>query len=38
MGYKYILEGKLAVECHDLMAWSKWCETGDKRVSGGAHS
>jgi hypothetical protein len=30
---KYILDGKRAVECHDLMAWAKWYETGDRRVA-----
>lgn len=33
MGDKYILDGKRAVECHYLMAWAKWFETGDRRVA-----
>jgi hypothetical protein len=30
---RYILDGKRAVECHDLMTWAKWIETGDRRVA-----
>jgi hypothetical protein len=30
-GY-YILQGKLAVPCDDLMTWGRWMETHDRRV------
>jgi hypothetical protein len=33
MNGKYILDGKIAVECHDLKAWAKWYETGNRRVA-----
>lgn len=33
MGERYILDGKRAVECGDLMTWAKWFETANRRVA-----
>lgn len=33
MGERYILDGKQAVECGDLMTWVKWFETANRRVA-----
>jgi hypothetical protein len=34
MGKRYILDGKRAVECGDLMTWAKWFENaGNRRVA-----
>lgn len=33
MSVRYILDGKRAVECPDLMTWAKWFETGERRVA-----
>lgn len=30
---RYILDGKHAVECPDLIAWATWCESADRRVA-----
>jgi hypothetical protein len=30
---KYILEGRNAVACSDLMEWGKWMETGNRHVA-----
>jgi len=29
----YILKGKKAVACDDLMTWAKWIETADRHVA-----
>ena len=29
----YILEGKKAVKCDEVLAWAKWYETGDRLVA-----
>ena len=33
MTNKYILDGKKAVPCNDLMAWADWFETADRHVA-----
>jgi hypothetical protein len=30
---KYILDGKLAVPCDDLLQWAEWFETADRHVA-----
>ena len=33
MGDKYILDGKKAVLCRDLMTWAKWFEKTNRHVA-----
>lgn len=33
MSDKYILMGKLAVPCNDLLTWARWFETAEKHVA-----
>ena len=33
MSDKYILDGKNAVPCDDLLAWGKWMQTADRIVA-----
>ena len=30
---RYILDGKRAVECPDLIAWARWYESANRRVA-----
>ena len=30
---KYILDGKKAIECEDIVAWAKWFEKSDRHVA-----
>jgi len=33
MSDKYILEGKQAIPCDDLLKWGKWYEKADRKVA-----